>query len=72
MFQNYGLLSIIFSFLISFIDEIGEMGEISSKKVFLITGNEFPQYFESGEIATEINIDKLSSILDDPLFRGIN
>ena len=37
MFQNYGLLSIIFSFLISFIDEIGEMGEISSKKVFLIT-----------------------------------
>lgn len=42
------------------------------KKVFLITGNEFPKYFEPGEIATEINIDKLSSILDDPLFKGIN
>jgi len=46
--------------------------QCAGKKVFLITGNEFPQYFESGEIATEINIDKLSSILDDPLFKGIN
>ncbi len=36
MFKNNGLLSVIFTFLITFVDELGEMGEISSKKLFLI------------------------------------
>lgn len=44
----------------------------AGKKVFLLVGDNFPRYFESGEISTEINITKLSSLLEDPLFNKIN
>jgi hypothetical protein len=36
MFQVNATLAIIMSFIITFIDELGEMGEISLKKMILI------------------------------------
>lgn len=43
----------------------------AGRKVFLLVGDNFPRYFVSGEISSEININNLNSLLEDPIFNKI-
>lgn len=62
MFQVNATLAILLSFFTTFLDEIGEMGELSPQKIFLISVCIVVVYLIYKESKRRNNIDMTSDI----------